>query len=180
MDNFPLLPVEEEGRLLDATVRESFVERIFTFMRWSDALAAKMTPEALARFHAEHELTLRVRSPVVFGRMKRLVSKAKPRNVERAANAYGKALMETMQLPVTRRRHAQTLRRLSDRIKSSLPGDERRALDSLISGFREGTVPLSAPRALLSDHARTIGDSWLLSQKYLNPFPQELLDGPNA
>ena len=29
MDHFPLLPVEEEGRLYDSVIREAFIERIF-------------------------------------------------------------------------------------------------------------------------------------------------------
>ena len=31
---FPLLPVEEEGRLNDAPIRENFIERIFCYRRW--------------------------------------------------------------------------------------------------------------------------------------------------
>lgn len=31
---FPLLPVEEEGRLSDAAIRENFIERIFCYRRW--------------------------------------------------------------------------------------------------------------------------------------------------
>jgi len=30
MDYFPLIPVEEEGRLHDPRMRENFIERIFT------------------------------------------------------------------------------------------------------------------------------------------------------
>lgn len=32
--HFPLLPVEEEGRLNDAKLRETFIEQIFTLKRW--------------------------------------------------------------------------------------------------------------------------------------------------
>ncbi|UCG14989.1 MAG: DUF523 domain-containing protein, partial [Deltaproteobacteria bacterium] len=34
MDHFPLLPVEEEGRLHDVKLRENFIERIFALKRW--------------------------------------------------------------------------------------------------------------------------------------------------
>src|SRR5262245_55281556 len=34
MRELPLLPVEEEGRLNDPTLRENFVERIFAYDRW--------------------------------------------------------------------------------------------------------------------------------------------------
>jgi len=36
LDRFPLLPVEEEGRLHDLPLRENFVERVFCYRRWRD------------------------------------------------------------------------------------------------------------------------------------------------
>ncbi len=38
MDHFPLLPVEEDGRLRDIFLRENFIERIFIYKRWRDLL----------------------------------------------------------------------------------------------------------------------------------------------
>ncbi|HEY0839863.1 MAG TPA: DUF523 domain-containing protein, partial [Vulgatibacter sp.] len=39
MARFPLVPVEEEGRLHDARLRESFLERVFCRRRWLDLVA---------------------------------------------------------------------------------------------------------------------------------------------
>ena len=38
MENFPLLPVEDEGRLHDPGLRENFIERIFALKRWRETL----------------------------------------------------------------------------------------------------------------------------------------------
>ena len=38
MKHLPLLPVEEEGRLNDLRLRENFIERVFAYRRWQDAL----------------------------------------------------------------------------------------------------------------------------------------------
>lgn len=32
--HFPLLPLEEEGRLSDPAIRENFIERVFSYRRW--------------------------------------------------------------------------------------------------------------------------------------------------
>lgn len=34
--HFPLLPLEEEGRLNDAEIRGNFIERVFSYRRWKD------------------------------------------------------------------------------------------------------------------------------------------------
>jgi len=36
MSRFPLMPVEDEGRLHDPGLRENFIERIFVFKRWKE------------------------------------------------------------------------------------------------------------------------------------------------
>src|SRR5512136_1218154 len=41
MEHFPLVPVEEEGRLHDPKLRESFIESIFTLRRWREVLQEK-------------------------------------------------------------------------------------------------------------------------------------------
>jgi uncharacterized protein YbbK (DUF523 family) len=35
-EHFPLLPLEEEGRLRDPVLRENFIERVFSYRRWKD------------------------------------------------------------------------------------------------------------------------------------------------
>ena len=41
MEHFPLLPVEDEGRLNDPSLRENFIERIFALKRWREVLSQK-------------------------------------------------------------------------------------------------------------------------------------------
>jgi hypothetical protein len=36
LERFPLVPVEEEGRLRDPVLREAFLEKIFTLRRFHD------------------------------------------------------------------------------------------------------------------------------------------------
>ena len=36
--HFPLMPLEEEGRLNDPAIRENFIERVFSYRRWKDFL----------------------------------------------------------------------------------------------------------------------------------------------
>jgi hypothetical protein len=47
MNRFPLLPLEEEGRLNDMPLRENFVERVFAYYRWTELLDKEPTPSGL-------------------------------------------------------------------------------------------------------------------------------------
>ena len=44
MRRFPLLPVEEEGRLDDPSLRKNFIGRVFAYRRYRDLLAAGKLP----------------------------------------------------------------------------------------------------------------------------------------
>jgi len=44
MERFPLVPVEEDGRLHDTAIREDFIERILAFKRWKNAVLEGHTP----------------------------------------------------------------------------------------------------------------------------------------
>jgi uncharacterized protein YbbK (DUF523 family) len=70
IERLPLLPVEEEGRLRDARLRERFVTRVFARARVRQFLATDWRPGELVRFHAgEQEF---VRDP----ELDRLVARA--------------------------------------------------------------------------------------------------------
>ena len=58
MNGFPLLPLEEEGRLNDMPLRENFIERVFAYYRWTGMLDQEPTPGGLVEFHTAHKLTL--------------------------------------------------------------------------------------------------------------------------
>lgn len=56
---FPLLPIDEEGRLSDPRLRDNFVERVFAYRRLRSFFAGRWTVGGLVRFHTAHELVIR-------------------------------------------------------------------------------------------------------------------------
>jgi uncharacterized protein YbbK (DUF523 family) len=58
MEHFPLLPVEEEGRLHDPAIRENFIERVFALARWREFLAWNRSLGALVEFHTKHKMLI--------------------------------------------------------------------------------------------------------------------------
>src|SRR5262245_51281494 len=65
---FAVLPVEEEGRLADAALRDAFLERVFAYARWTRLLDGGARVADLAAFHAAHETQLRVHDPAACAR----------------------------------------------------------------------------------------------------------------
>ena len=74
---FPLLPLEEEGRLNDPRLRENFVERIFAYRRLTALFAPRWTMGDVVTFHTAHKLTLMAHTPQAYQRLGRLVGSGK-------------------------------------------------------------------------------------------------------
>ena len=80
MNQCPLLPVEEEGRLNDLKLRENFIERVFAYHRWLQATSERRSPGALVRFHTSHKYLLLAHSERHYRRLGRLVAAAKQKS----------------------------------------------------------------------------------------------------
>ncbi|MBS3758980.1 MAG: DUF1722 domain-containing protein, partial [Desulfobacterales bacterium] len=75
--HFPLIPVEEEGRLHDPRLRENFIEQIFTFKRWREKVAEKPGIGNVVDFHTRNKLLILSHSPECGRSMGKLVAGAK-------------------------------------------------------------------------------------------------------
>ena len=166
---FPLLAVEDEGRLNDPGLREAFVERIFAAARLRSVLSGPWTPGDLVAFHARHKLQMLAHDPARYRSAGRVVAAA---GTAWAAAAYRDLFLAAMASPATRGRNANALQHAYSRIGRGLDRPRRHDLMARIEAYRRGEEPLSVPIALLAHHAA--GLPWLAEQTYLRPFPPDL------
>jgi uncharacterized protein YbgA (DUF1722 family) len=171
---FPLLAVEDEGRLNDAALREAFAERIFAAARLRCLLGGAWTAGELAAFHARHKLQLLAHDPERYRAAGRVVAAAgtAPQPVTEAA--YRDLFLAAMASRASPGRNANALQHAYSRIGRQLDRARRADLVARIEAYRRGEEPLSVPVALLAHHATGGGFGWLAEQTFLRPFPGTL------
>lgn len=174
MARLPELPVEEDGRLTDANLREAFLERVFAHRRWKDLLAADPRPRDLVAFHQREKMGLLAHGRAGYAGLGRLVAQAGARPMRETLDAYGREFMRALAQPATREGRADALSHLAGHLRRAVPADDRRELADHIGRYREGVVPLVVPMTLLAHHLRHVEDDWARSQTYLNPYPDDL------
>ncbi len=172
---WPLLPVEEEGRLRDPALREAFVERVFAHRRLHRFLGGRWTIGDLVRFHAAEKYLLLAHEPEGYRALGRLVARAKGEPRRRLAEAYATRFMEAMRRPATRGRNANVLEHMAGYFKRDLPDGDREELRGLIADYRHGLLPLAVPVTLVRHHVRRLGVATLAGQTWLDPHPKELM-----
>ena len=171
---FPLLAVEDEGRLSDPGLREAFVERVFAAARLRDLLSGPWEPRDLVAFHARHKLQLLAHDPARYRSAGRVVAAAGSAAPGGTASAYGELFLAAMAGRATRGRHANALLHAYSRIGRTLSSPLGSDLVARIGAYRRGEVPLSVPVALLAHYASGGELPWLAEQTYLAPFPAGL------
>ena len=171
----PALPVEEEGRLNDAAIRENFIERVFSAARWRVFVATRPRARDLVTFHTAHKLAVLAHSPAHYRRLGRLAATAGRTLTSAKLAEYHALLMEAYAVPATRGRHANVLAHMAGYFKRDLASDDRGELVRIVDEYRRGLVPLVVPLTLVNHHVRRLGVRYLADQVYLSPHPKELM-----
>jgi uncharacterized protein YbgA (DUF1722 family) len=174
MRAFPLLPVEEEGRLHDVDLRENFIERIFALNRYRSGPAAERTPKSIMQFQATHKFLLMSHSAKHATDLGRIAAAAKRATITEALADYEALLLRTLKLHATPAKHTNTLQHMQGYFKKQLSHDEKEELSEVIMQYKQGLVPLIVPVTLIQHYTRKYAVEYLADQVYLAPHPFEL------
>ncbi len=174
MDRYPLLPVEEDGRLHDPMLRENFITRIFVFNRLREVLAKGLTTGRLVEFHTRHKLLLMAHNVSAYRELGRMTAKAAEYDREELADQYIFKLMSALKLSSTVKKNVNVLHHVMGYFKKELTRDEKQELLEIINNYSDSLVPIIVPITLLNHYVRKYDKTYLKEQVYLNPHPVEL------
>jgi uncharacterized protein YbgA (DUF1722 family)/uncharacterized protein YbbK (DUF523 family) len=175
MAAMPWLPVEEEGRLNDHTLRENFIERVFVYYRWQRMLNNGLSASALMEFHQRHKFILLAHDEEEFRRLGPLIASVNKANLQQVADEYLLRAMTCLKARATRKRHANVLMHVMGFLKNKIDGDDKQELIEVMDNYRHGKVPLIVPITLMRHHLRRYPDEYINSQYYMGPYPEELM-----
>jgi uncharacterized protein YbgA (DUF1722 family)/uncharacterized protein YbbK (DUF523 family) len=176
VEAFPLLPVEDEGRLNDAGIRENFLERLFVLHRWRRRLERPGAEVSdLVAFHAAHKLTLMAHSPERLRRLGRLAANREGTPFAELRAVYLEELMGALRCQATVAGNVNVLQHVMGYFKKDLDAADKREVLERIEQYRRRLIPLVVPVTLLSYFVRKYDKEYLRGQWYLEPFPAELM-----
>lgn len=172
---FPLLPVEEEGRLYDPVLRENFLERVFCYRRWKDFVQQDGSLGGLVAFHSRHKFLILSHSPQLLRVLGRMVALGHELPTSDLLDRYGTTFMQALCLHATPAKQVNTLQHIMGFFKKQLEPWEKEELLTVFDQYRRQLVPLLVPLTLLIHYVRKYRHDYLLQQVYLAPHPHELM-----
>lgn len=171
---FPAMPIEEEGRLNDATLRENFINRVLIYYRWCQLQQNDFTLKKWTDFHAQHKWIFFSHNQVLARKLGRFLSEVTQATMPSAIEQYTLDMMDLLKLPATRRNHSNVLQHIQGFLKNQLSTNEKQELGTAIHDYREGLLPLIVPVSLLRHHFLNHPNEYMTNSFYLNPHPKSL------
>ncbi|MFQ3171858.1 MAG: hypothetical protein ACI9DG_001896 [Oleispira sp.] len=174
MENFPYLPIEEEGRLSDAHLRENFIQRVYIYSRWQTMAREGFTLAGLQAFHAKHKYIFMSHNQTLGRTLGASLANSR-QGIDALAFEYLASMMTLLKSNASRKNHVNTLQHIQGYLKSDLDTGDKEELRATIENYHQGLVPLIVPITLLRHHFRRHPKDYINNSFYLHPHPGQMM-----
>lgn len=171
---FPLMPIEEEGRLHDDRLFDNFIVRVYAYSNFRREVLAQPSLHNLMQFHSSYKYLLMAHSYSDSKALGRLLGEAHKGSLDETINRYFAEFMQLLAKPASRKKHTNVLLHLLGYLKKSVASEARQSIVDVIYKYKDGIVPLVTPLTLLSHYFEQHGSSYIKAQRYLNPYPESM------
>lgn len=174
MNASPMLPIEEEGRLNDAWLRETFMLRVFTKARWREFLEKEPSLADFQAFHRDHKYLLLSKNENLYREMGALVATTRKHNLTESFLGYERKLFELLSYRSKRGHVKNTLDHIYGYFKSDITQSEKELYHATVQEFMDGIIPLVAVIKILEQFLNHYGSDYLQTQVFFHPYPADL------
>lgn len=171
---YPLMPLEEDGRLNDPLLRDSFIKRVFIYNEWQRLIQKGISPKRLYQFHSRHKFTLLAHCQPTYRMLGPLISGVTEKNIRQISTHYISSLMAALKLTSSRKNNTNVLMHLQGFLKDKLSSGDRAELAKCILDYRNGTQTILSVLTLFKHYLRKHPVPYVEQQSYLNPYPEKL------
>jgi len=171
-EEFPYCAMEDEGRLLNYNIRESFLIQLFTFARYRTV----QNIENLVDFHSTHKLLFLGFNQAAMRRMGRLVANHDKLDFKGVKDQYKAELDIMFSQPLKANSMINVLQHGLSGFKDLLSSEEKKFFIEILEDYRDERVPLSVPLNILKSWSIQYNNSYLMNQIVMEPYPKELTE----
>ncbi|MFK7872818.1 MAG: YbgA family protein [Oligoflexales bacterium] len=171
---WPLIPIEEEGRLNDYKIRENFIERVFGYHRLQELCGQRFKRGDWVDFHQNNKYLLLARGRGLYTELGHLVAKIADYKSKDFIEEYSELYMTALSIKTTTRKNTDALLHILGFFKKFLSKEEKQSVLEVIEYYHQGVHPLIVPMTLLQHYAKLHNVAYIKNQYYLNPHPTDL------
>ncbi|MEY3001931.1 MAG: hypothetical protein RLZZ428_306 [Pseudomonadota bacterium] len=173
-EKFPLLPIEEEGRLIDPWLRENFMMQVFAYHDFELFKASSPTMQTLVAYHQSYKFMLQSKNDTSYRKLGNIVGNHDKLDFQELLHAYEILFKETIAHKSSIGKTRNVLEHMAGFLKDDMNAVEKKTLHEQIKDYHDKIIPLITPLSTIDMLAKAYDNRYLLSQKFLHPYPKEL------
>ncbi|WP_345977492.1 DUF523 and DUF1722 domain-containing protein [Sulfurimonas sp. HSL3-7] len=173
-EKFPLLPMEEEGRLNDPWLRENFVMQLFAYGAFEQFKGSGPSMKKLIDFHQRHKFMLQAKDERAYRMLGNIVGNRTQQEFTQLLARYETIFKTAIARKSSIGKTRNVLEHMAGFVKNNLTPVEKEMLHEQIRDYAATIIPLIVPLSTLEIFARKYEADYLLSQAFLRPYPKEL------
>jgi uncharacterized protein YbgA (DUF1722 family)/uncharacterized protein YbbK (DUF523 family) len=174
-ERFPLLPLEDEGRLRNVRIRDHFLTRIFTLSDFNRAVASGSLGR-LIRFHTQNKFLLMAYHQRLQREMGGIIARAGDRSLDDTVADYREHLLSALAKAPRYTANINVLMHAMGHFSDHLSHDEKSFFLDSLEQYRQGTASSCAPKNILKSWIVRFDDTYLGEQTFFAPFPDHLME----
>lgn len=172
---FEGIPIEDEGRLRNFTIREHFLGAVWTLARFR-AVKKKAAMGALVDFHASHKYFLLLHNQKEMRLLGSIVANQDKKPLSEVFSLYEIGLKKALASPPKYTSLINVVQHTFGGFSESLSKEERVLFVNLIEQYRDERIPASVLLQLVRSWAVRFGEEYLLKQVLFQPYPLSLVE----
>lgn len=170
----PLLPVEDDGRLNDARIRENFFIRAYVYRDWKILQREELTAHRLITFYSRYKYLVMAHDTTAYKEIGLLLADAGKVDIDVLTAQFIELLMSAIKDPAKRSGLTNAMQHVRGYLKRTISAIEKADVDRSIDDYRIGLVPLVVPMKMLQHLFNVHPNEYIKTQVFMSPYPEEL------
>ncbi|MFW6123955.1 MAG: YbgA family protein [Acidobacteriota bacterium] len=176
IQKFPGLPCEDERRLKDINLRTHFLTRIFSLFELRTEFKNLTSIKNIRDFHKKYRYLIMSYNQTRLKNLEKIISNKKDQSIQDVKKAYQLEFIKTFLKKPPTKSHVYVLRLIFENLSDYFsPGEKHHFLD-ILEKYRNKKIPVTIPLGFLRNSAQKFKKANWHNQKYLNPYPEKLID----
>ncbi len=170
---YPLLPMEEEGRLCDAWLRENFIMQLFAYDEF-EKFKENASFSKLVNFHRTHKFLLQAKDESIYRKLGKIVGNHESIDFSLILAEYEQLFKTAISKKSSAGKTRNVLEHMAGFLKKYLSKEEKFLLHEQIDDCADKIIPIIVPLSTLKMFATKYKVTYLLEQTFLSPYPKSL------
>ena len=173
-EKMPNLPIEEEGRLNDAWLRENFLMQVYAYSDLKNFLKKEKRISNLVEFHTSYKYLIYSKSQNSYKLLGKIVANSEKKDIGELYKDYENEFLKAIATKSTLNKTYNILLHIFGYFKKHITKEEKVDILESMYDFKNRVIPLISVIKIFNIYINRFDIVYLKNQKFLNPYPSKL------